>query len=197
MSRSRWRCRGGDRRGLGRLGRDDALGAARQELRVHAPDRRRPAVHGRPRRVRGEPRPRRQGRGRPPERGAEGGRPLEVDPRSRSSARRTGRRRRAPRSRRRRSSSSRTRPTCSIGEMASSATIPMAQSVAIPNNDRPDLADLERAADHATSRTTATSGGRIRPTRCRARCSRRPRSTRSAQGRRSTSARATTRSAPR
>ena len=35
-----------------------------------------------------------------------------------------------------------------IGEMASSATIPMAQSVDDPEPHRPDLADLERAADH-------------------------------------------------
>ena len=66
-----------------------------------------------------------------------------------------------------------------------------------PEQDRPDLSDLERAADHRRSRTTATSGARTRPTRCRARCSRRRRSTHSARARRSTSARATTRSAPR
>ena len=84
-----------------------------------------------------------------------------------------------------------------IGEMASSATIPMAQSVTIPNQHRPDLADLERAADHRRSRTTATSGGRIHRTRCRARCSRRRRSRRSARARRSTSAPATTPSARR
>ena len=81
--------------------------------------------------------------------------------------------------------------------MASSATIPMAQSVSIPNHDRPDLADLERAAAHddqgqrlpladVSVRHAAGQGAR-------AGCDR----ARSARARRSTSARATTRSARR
>ena len=61
-----------------------------------------------------------------------------------------------------------------IGEMASGATIPMAQSVTIPNkvvlisptSSAPQISDMK---------DNGSSSGRIRPTRSRARCSRRPR----------------------
>ena len=68
-----------------------------------------------------------------------------------------------------------------IGEMASSATIPMAQSVTIPNHVV-QISPTSSAPQIATSRTTATSGGPIPRTPCRARCSRR-RSSRVRQGR--------------
>ncbi len=66
-----------------------------------------------------------------------------------------------------------------------------------PEPHRPDLADLERAAAHRHRRQRLSLAHVSRPTRCRARCSRRRWSTRSARARRSTSAPGTTRSAPR
>ena len=70
-----------------------------------------------------------------------------------------------------------------IGEMASSATIPMAQSVAIPNR----IVQISPTSS-APQLTTIADNGYLwrtsRPTRCRARCSRRPRSRRSATVRR-------------
>ena len=55
-----------------------------------------------------------------------------------------------------------------IGEMASGATIPMAQSVAIPNHVV-DISPTSSAPQITTSRTTATSGASIRRTTCRGR----------------------------
>ena len=106
--------------------------AAQKHVLVPAPDRRRPAVHRRPRRLRSESRPRRQARRQHAERDAQAPE-AEEDV---GQARRVGGRAdpgRAPRSRRRRSSSRRIKVNVIIGEMASGATIPMAQSVAIPN----------------------------------------------------------------
>ena len=59
-----------------------------------------------------------------------------------------------------------------IGEMASGATIPMAQSVTIPNKIV-QISPTSSVPQITSIRTTATSGARTRPTRFRAGCSRR------------------------
>ncbi len=82
-----------------------------------------------------------------------------------------------------------------IGEMASGATIPMAQSVTIPEPHHPHLTDRERAAAGPAPRTTrAGSGGAYPSDNLQGRVLARRRCRRSARARPSTSARGTTRS---
>ncbi len=58
-----------------------------------------------------------------------------------------------------------------IGEMASTATIPMARSVTVPNRIVHISPTSSAPAAHDASRTTATSGARTPPTRFRVGCS--------------------------
>ena len=155
---------------VGRVSRDDAHRAAVQELRVHAADRRRAAVHRRSRRLRGESRPRRQGRHRPAERGAEAGRAREADP---GQARRLGgwadagggvgrgddeaRQVESRQRDHRRDGVERDDPDGAVGHD--------------PEPHRADLADVERAADQRHRRQRLPLARVSRPTRCRARCS--------------------------